>query len=72
MTSYCETRCWQDGIQQPLWPYFPANTYGRNHRVLSFHIDAHAEDKLQVRTENVRAADDKRHVEIIPKQMTEA
>src|SRR5882724_9308249 len=67
-----QTRRWQDGIQQPLWPYFPANTCGRNHWVIPFHIDAQAEDKLQVRTENVRAADDKRHIEIIPKQMTQA
>src|SRR4030095_3736656 len=67
-----QTRRWEDSIQQPLWPYFPANTCGRNHRVLPFHISAHAEDKLQVRTENVRAADDKRHIEIIPKQMTQA
>src|SRR5204862_4321185 len=66
-----QARRWQDSIQQPLWPYFPANTCGRNHRVRSFHIDAYAKDKLQVRAVNVRAADDKRHIEIIPKQMTE-
>ncbi|PYI70097.1 MAG: hypothetical protein DMF08_12360 [Verrucomicrobia bacterium] len=41
-----QTRRWQDGIKQPLWPYFPANTCGRNHRVLPLHIDAHAKDKL--------------------------
>ena len=67
-----QTRRWEDSIQQPLWPYFPAKTCGRNHRVVPFHINAHAEDKLKVRTENVRTADDERHVEIIPKQMTEA
>src|SRR5262249_28362431 len=61
-----------NGIKQPLWPQFPAKTCGRNDWILSFHVDAHAEDELHVRTENVRASDNERHVEIIPKQMTQA
>src|SRR5262245_9101915 len=65
-------RCGHDSIQQPLWSQLPAKSCGRNHRVLPFDVDAHPEDKLHVRTENVRTADNKRHIEIIPKQMTKA
>src|SRR5215470_8307829 len=66
-----QARRWHHSIQQPLWPQFPANTCGGNHWVFPLDIDTYSKDKLHVRTENVGATDDKRHVEIVPKQMTE-
>src|SRR5262249_22189124 len=67
-----QARSWQNSIQQPLWRYFPAETCGRKHRILPFYIDAHAEDKLQIGTVNISAADEEGHVEIVPKQMTQS
>src|SRR5205814_5566502 len=50
----------------------PIYAHGRKNRIFSFHIDAYAENELQIRAVNVRPADEERHVEIIPKQMAES
>ncbi len=48
----------QNGVKQPLRRNFPAHAYGRKDRIFSFHIDAYAQNELQIRAVNVRPADE--------------
>src|SRR5438067_11199395 len=59
-----ETRCGQNGVEHPLRLEFPADTAARNDGILSFHVNADANDELQIGIINIGAADLERHVEI--------
>src|ERR1700720_3070419 len=59
-----QTRIWQHRVQDPFAREFPANARAGNYRILSLDINTDADDELQVRTVNVCAADEKRHIKI--------
>ena len=44
---------------------FPANTAAGEDRIFSFHINADADDKLEIRIVNVGAADFEGHIKIV-------
>src|SRR5262249_14600892 len=66
-----ETGRWHHRIKKPLRCDLPTDPGGRDNLVFPLHIDANPENKLQIRTVNVSAADEEREIEIVPSQAIE-